>query len=179
MGGSSKSSNTSVTTRSFKASSQKNPFYTSKTDTKGNTVTDFQNGTAGQTAFNFVNDNISNLLNNYLNPSLDDPTTKAKLDLFNQQQQRNLQNNVINPLAKSNLIRSSQATNMYNNFDNQQADYTKELIANSQNDTWNMINNLMNMYISAYSGAKAEESNSANTSLGAGTSTTTGSGKAG
>lgn len=179
MGGSSKSNSTSVTTRSFRDTKTTNPFYTSTTTKKGETNTDFQKGTAGETAYNFVNDNISNLLNNYLNPSLEDTTTKAKLDLFNQQQQRNLENNIINPLARSNLIRSSQATNMYNNLSDQSADYAKELIADSHNDTWNMINNLMNMYLSAYSGTAGEQSNSINTSLGAGNSTTTSSGKAG
>ena len=69
------------------------------------------------------------------------------------------------------MIRSSQATNMYNNLSNQSADYANQLIANSQSDTSDMINNLMNMYINAYNGANQNQSQGINASLGTGTST--------
>ena len=178
MGGSSKSNTSSVTRRSMKPTSQTNPFYTTSTDKNGNTVVNFKKGTAGQTGYNFVNRNISQLLNNYLNPSLNDTTTQAKLAEFNKTQQQNLQNNIISPLANNNMLRSSQATNMYNNLSNQSADYTNQLLANSQENTWNMINNLMGMYMNAYNGVSGEEGTSINASIGSGDSSTSSSSKA-
>lgn len=178
MGGGSKSSTSSTTKKSMKPTSQTNPFYSTRTTKNGDTTVSFQNGTAGQTAYNFVNKNLSGLLNNYLHPSLNDPTIQAKLNQFNKTQQQNLQNNIINPLASNNMLRSSQATSMYNNLSNQSADYANDLIANSQQDTWNMINNLMSMYMNAYNGTANEQSTGINASLGSGDSTTSSSSNA-
>lgn len=179
MGGSSNTNSSSTTTKTFKPTQQINPYFTTSTNKKGKTVTKFAPGTAGQTTYDFVNNNISTLLDNYLNPTLDSSVNKARMDLFQKQQANNLQNNIINPLAANNMIRSSQATNMYNNLSNQSADYGKELIANSQNDTWNMINNLMGLYMNGYTGASGEEKASIQSSLGGGNSVTNTSGKAG
>lgn len=173
MGGSSNSSSTSTSKTQLQPTSTTNPYFKSSTDKNGNTVTNFQNGTAGQTAYNFVNNNISRLLDNYLHPSLDSVTNQAKLGQFNKQQQANLQNNIINPLATNNMVRSSQATNMYNNLSNQAADYTNSLLAEDQNNTWNMINNLMNLYTQGYTGSAAEENASLKASTGAGDTVTT------
>ena len=153
-----------------------NPYYQTTTDKNGNTTNNFIKGSAGETAYNFVNQNISGLLNDYLNPSLDSTTNQAKLAQFNKQQQANLQNNIINPLANNNMIRSSQATNMYNNLNNQSADYTNQLLANSQNDTWNMINNLMNLYTTGYTGANNDISTALKAAVG-NSSTTSSSSK--
>lgn len=172
MSGGSSGNSSSETKKSFQASSQTNPYFQTTTDKKGNTVTNFKNGTAGKTAYDFVNDNISGLLDNYLSPSLSSPVNQARLDIFNKQQANNLQNNILNPLTQNNMVRSSQATNMYNNLSNQAADYGKELIAQSQDDTWNMINNLVNLYTMGYTGAAGEEQSSINASLGGGSSTT-------
>jgi hypothetical protein len=177
MSGSSNSEST--TTKEFKPTSQTNPFYTTTTDKNGNTVTNFQKGTAGETAYNFVNKNLSTMLNNYLHPTLNSETNQAKLQAFNQQQQANLQNNIISPLAQSNMLRSSQATNMYNNLSNQAADYSRQLLAEDQANSKDMLNFLMSMYTNAYSGANGEESLGINASLGGGNSTTKTSGKAG
>ena len=163
------SSNSSSTTTSkpvYSASSQTNPYYKTTTNSSGDTVTNFLKGSAGETAYNYVNDNIGSLLNNYLNPSLNNSVDQAKLTAFNQQQQQNLQNSIINPLANNNMIRSSQATNMYNNLSNQYADYTNQLLADSQANSWNMINNLMNMYTTGYSGANSEIGNALQASVG-------------
>ena len=73
------------------------------------------------------------------------------------------------------MIRSSQATNLYNNLSNQSADYVNDLIANSQNDTWNVINNLMSLYMNGYTGSANEENTSLNASSGNATTTTNGS----
>ena len=64
------------------------------------------------------------------------------------------------------MIRSSQATNMYNNLSNQAADYANDLLANSQNDTWNMINNLMNLYTTGYTGANNDISTAFKAAVG-------------
>lgn len=70
------------------------------------------------------------------------------------------------------MIRSSQASNLYNNLSNQSADYANQLIADSQNDSWNIINNLMNLYAQGYQGINNEQGQSINASLGTGTSYT-------
>lgn len=175
MGG--KTESTSVSSTQPKPASLSNPFYTTKTDANGNTKTDFVKGTAGQQAYNFVNNNLSTLLNNYLHPSLDSVTNQAKLSQFNKQQSQNLQNNIINPLANRNMIRSSQATNMYNNLSNQAADYANNLLATDQDNTWNMINNLVNLYSQAYNGMANDTSTTMNYSVGSGNTTTKTSGK--
>ncbi len=179
MGGKSSSSSSSVSKTQLSPTTTVNPYFRSSTDEKGNTVTNFKKGTAGQSTYNFVNKNISQLLNNYLNPTLNSTTNQAKLAQFNKQQQANLQNNIINPLATNNMIRSSQATNMYNNLSNQAADYANNLLASDQDNTWNMINNLMSLYTQGYTGAAADQNASLKASTGAGTTTTTSSSSAG
>ena len=178
MSGNSKSSSNSESKTSFSNVSQSNPFYNTTVDENGNINNTFKNGSAGQTAYNFVNQNISDLLNNYLNPSLDSTTNRAKLNEFNKTQQQNLQNNIINPLANNNMIRSSQATNMYNNLSNQAADYSNQLLANAQADTWNMINNLVGLYTQAYNGVNNEQNSAINAALGTGTTSTGSNSKA-
>ena len=169
MGGSSKSNTESTSKTEFANTSQNNPYYQTTTDKKGNTTTNFKPGTAGETTYNFVNQNIAGLLDNYLNPTLNSTVYKAKMAEFQKAQNANLQNNIISPLANNNMIRSSQATNMYNNLSNQAADYSNQLIADSQTDTWNMINNLIGLYSAGYQGAAGEEGTSINSSLGGGT----------
>lgn len=149
-----------------------NPYYTTSTTKNGVTKNNFVKGSAGEIAYNFVNKNIQGLLDDYLNPSLNSPVNQAKLNQFNKQQQTNLQNNIINPLSTNNMVRSSQATNMYNNLSNQAADYSNDLIAGSQNDTWNMINNLVNMYTMGYTGANNDMATALRAATGnSGTST--------
>lgn len=177
MGGSSKSKSSSSTKTTYGNTTTKNPYYNSSTDSKGNTVTNFVQGSAGQQAYDFVNNNISGLLQDYLNPSINSSVNQAKLNQFNKAQQQNLQNNIISPLANNNMLRSSQATNLYNNLSNQSADYVNDLIANSQNDTWNIINNLMSLYMSGYTGSSSEENTSLNASSGNATTQTNGSSK--
>lgn len=166
--GKSKSNTASTTTSkpTYSASSQTNPYFQTRTDEFGNTNTNFIEGSAGETAYNYVNQNINGLLNNYLKPSLNNVTDQAKLAEFNKTQQQNLQNNIINPLTSNNMVRSSQATNMYNNLSNQSADYTNKLLAESQENTWNMINNLMNLYSTGYTGASNEIGNALQASVG-------------
>lgn len=178
MSGNSKSESNSESKTSFSNVSQSNPFYNTTVDKNGNINNTFQNGTAGQTAYNFVNENIAGLLNNYLNPTINSATNQAKMNEFNKVQQQNLQNNIINPLANNNMVRSSQATNMYNNLSNQAADYANQLIADDQANTWNMINNLVNLYSQAYTGVNNEQNSAINAALGTGTTSTGSSSKA-
>lgn len=171
MSGGKETTTTSYT--QMRGSSQNNPYFSTKTNANGDTTSSFKSGTAGETAYNFVNNNISQLLNNYLNPSLNSVTNQAKMATFNKAQQENLQNNIINPLTRNNMIRSSQATNLYNNLSNQAADYANQLIADDQANTWNMINNLMNLYTQGYTGISNEQSQGINASLGTGSTSST------
>lgn len=171
MSGSKDTTSTSIT--QMKGTSQNNPYFNTSTNANGDTNSSFKAGSAGETTYNFVNKNISQLLDNYLNPSLDNPTNQAKLAMFNKAQQQNLQNNIISPLTQNNMLRSSQATNMYNNLSNQAADYTNQLIAENQSDTWNMINNLMNLYTQGYTGLSNDQTLGINASLGTGTTSST------
>ena len=119
-----------------------NPYATATTTNSG-TVSSFNDGTALNSIYKFVNNNIDSLLNEYLNPSLNSTTNQAKLNSFvnnmNTQTRTNLENNIINPLSNRNMIRSSQATDLYKNLSNTNAnalaDYMNTLLSNSQNDT--------------------------------------------
>ena len=187
MGGSSGSNSNQSSKTTYGATSTTNPYYTTKTDKNGNTVSNFNQGTAGQQTFDYVNQNISGLLDNYLNPTLDSTTNQAKMNQFtrnlNKESTNALQNNIINPLTQNNMIRSSQATNMYNNLGNQMneqiADYSNQLLADDQTNTWNMINNLMNLYTKGYTGSASEEQTSLNASSGNATTTSKSNSKAG
>lgn len=155
---SSNNSSTSSSTPTYINTNTTNPYYQTTTNKDGTTTNNFVAGTAGQKTYDFVNENISGMLDDYLNPSLNSTTNQAKLNEFNKQQQTNLQNNIINPLATNNMIRSSQATNMYKDLSNQSANYTNQLLSESQDNTWNMINNLMNLYATGYQGASGDVS---------------------
>lgn len=173
----SNTSSSSSSTPTFINTNTNNPYYNTTTDKNGNITNNFVDGTAGKTTYDFVNKNIGQLLDNYLNPTLDSTTNQAKLSAFNKTQQTNLQNNIINPLANNNMIRSSQATNMYNNLSNQSANYANQLLAESQDDSWNMINNLMNLYTTGYTGANNDISTALQGAVGK-TSKTTSNSKA-
>ena len=181
MGGSESSSNSgNKSSTKFSNTQQINPYFTSSTNSKGITNVNFANGSAGQTAYNFVNKNLGNLLDSYLNPSLDDPTIQANNELFrknlNKESTAALNNNILNPLLNNNMIRSSQATNMYNNLANQMnesySDYLNNQIAGARDMYGGMIDRLVDMYTQGYTGATKEEGQSINASLGTGTTKT-------
>lgn len=179
MGGGS-SSSTSTTT--YKDTTTTNPYVTSRT-TNGGTTTTLQPNTALSKVYDFTNSNIDNLLNQYLNPSLDTATNQAKMNYFTRNlgdaTRQNLENNIIAPLSQRNMIRSSQATDLYNNLAKQNsretADYLDNLLISGQNDTANIINNLMNMAFQGYNVISGNQAQSLNTSSG--NATTTGTGK--
>ena len=131
-----------------------NPYAYSKTDNDG-TISGFQDNTALQSVYNFVNNNINSLLNEYLQPNLNSVTNKAKMrafaDSLSSQSRTNLENNIINPLSQRNMIRSSQAQDLYRNLEDKNlsslTSYANELLANSQSDTAKSISNLLSYYM--------------------------------
>lgn len=170
MGGSS-SKNTTTQNTTLGNTTTNNPYVTSNTNNSG-TNTKFQDGTAFSTIYDNVNKNIGSLLDQYLNPTLNSTTNQAKLNSFqntlNSQMKANTENSIVSPLTQRNMIRSSQATDMYNNAANQvaqqTANYANELLANSQTDTANVINNLLNAYLQGYNVISNNQAQSLNTS---------------
>ena len=160
-----------------------NPYAVSQTNNNG-TVSQFKTNTALNSINNFVNKNMDSLLNEYLNPNLNSTANRAKMNSFadalNQSSAAMLENNIINPLSKRNMIRSSQATDMYNrlaqNNAGQIANYANELLANSQKDTASMLANLMLLYMNGYSILSDTQRQSLSTSQGNATKTQTDSG---
>lgn len=134
-----------------------NPYVSSQTTNKG-TVTTFNNGTAFDTVNNFVNANMDKLLDSYLNPSLNSVTNQSKMNSFmdslNSQTQKNIENNIVNPLSNRNMLRSSQAGNMYNALaqanNSAIANYANELLGTTQSDMSSVLSNLMLMYMNGY-----------------------------
>ena len=86
-----------------------------------------------------------------------------------------LENNIVNPLSQRNMIRSSQATNMYNNLAQTNAgqisNFTNDLLANSQAETANVLTKLMLMYMSGYNAISDTQKQSLETSQGNATTT--------
>lgn len=143
-----------TTTNVYKNTTTSNPYAYSKTDNSG-TVSGFYDGTALKSVYDFVNNSIDTLLNDYMNPNLNSYTNQSKLNSFintlSQQSRNNLENNIINPLSGRNMLRSSQANDLYKNLANQNmaliANYANELLSNSQADTSKMLANLMSYYM--------------------------------
>ena len=150
-----------------------NPFVTSKTTNKGTTSV-FKDGTAFDTINDYENNNMGTLLEEYLNPTLNSVTNQAKMNSFvntlNSESAKSLENNIINPLSNRNMIRSSQATNLYNNLAqnnaNQIGNYANELLANSQTEMAKVLSNLMLLYMNGYNAIAANQQQSLATSQG-------------
>lgn len=136
----------------FQSTTSTSPYATATSTANGTNVklNDFLTNTNS-----WVESSLPGLYNQLLNPSLDNATTKAKSDLFNQAfteaSNKAFENNLINPLAKRNMLRSSQATDMYNQFAKDQNDtvsqFNNQLIADNTQETSNLINQLMNIYL--------------------------------
>lgn len=155
-----------------------NPFVTSQTTNTG-TVSKFNPGTAFDSVNSFVNNNMNSLLDEYLNPTLNSVTNQAKMNSYlkalTSESARNLENNIINPLSNRNMVRSSQATNLYKNLAqnnaNQIGAYANELLANSQSETAKVLSNLMLMYMNGYNAIADNQKQSLTTSQGNSTQT--------
>ena len=152
MGSSSNKSN--VSSAVYGKTTTSNPYAYSKTDNKG-TLSGFQDGTALSSVYNFVNSNIDSLLNEYLQPDLNSAQNKAKIQTFADtlagQTRRSLENDIINPLSNRNMLRSSQANDLYKNLVNQNvssvSNFANELLSNSQSETSKTLSNLLNYYM--------------------------------
>lgn len=150
-----KSTKTTSTSRTtYGNTTTSNPYATATTNNSGTTAA-FQPGTALESVYNFVNKNINSMLDEYLNPSLNSTTNQAKLNSYqnalNRSTYSNLENNIINPLSKRNMVRSSQATDLYKNLSNQNAssldDYIADLLSSAQDESAKVLNNMLQMYL--------------------------------
>ena len=158
-----------------------NPYAYARTNNSG-TVAGFQNG-ALNSVYNFVNKSIDGLLEEYLNPNLNSVTNQAKLksfkDTLNKQSGTNLENNIINPLSNRNMLRSSQATDLYKNLADQNSaaisNYANELLSSSQQNTAKMLSNLLSYYMMGANYLSTIQDLSLQTSKGNSTKTTSGS----
>lgn len=157
-----------------------NPYVTSQTNNKG-TVSAFNKGTAFDVINNFVNSNMNNLLEEYLNPSLNSVTNQSKMkaftDTLNTESTKNFENNIVNPLSNRNMLRSSQATNMYKNLAqnnaNSIANYANELLSTSQQDAGKVLSNLLTYYLNGYNVISSNQNQSLTSSQGNSTNTQT------
>ncbi len=160
-----------------------NPYATATTTNSGTTAA-FQPGTALDSVYNFVNKNMGSLLDEYLNPSLNSTTNQAKLNAYtsalSSESLKNLENNIISPLSERNMVRSSQATDLYKNLSesntNALSSYINELLSGSQDNSAAMINNLLSAYMQGYNVISDMQNQSLQTSAGNSTTTSEGSG---
>ena len=174
------------TTTTYGNTTTKNPYATASTNNSGTTAS-LNSGTALDSVYNFVNKNMNSLLDEYLNPTLNSTTNQAKLNAYtaalNNETTKNLENNIINPLSNRNMIRSSQATDLYKNLSdtatNSLSSYINELLAESQENSASMLNNLLSAYMQGYNVISDMQQQSLATSKGNATTTSesnTGSG---
>ena len=170
---------TSTTSKIYGNTTTNNPYASATTNNSGTTA-NFQPGTALDSIYNFVNKNMDSLLDEYLNPNLNSTTNQAKLNAYtnklNSETYKNLENNIINPLSNRNMVRSSQATDLYKNLSDQNASslssYINDLLADSQENTASMMNNLLAAYMQGYNVISDMKNKSLQTSAGNGTTTT-------
>jgi len=174
-GNSAPSSSSTVTNKSvqYGNTATVNPFASSITNNNG-TFTALNDGTALNTVYNYLNSNMAKLLDEYLHPSLDSQTNQAKLNAFSNalttNSKKSLENDIISPLSDRNMIRSSSAQDLYNKLAENNtaalAQFSNDLLTNSQNDTAKVINNLLDAYMFAYSVASDNQAQSLATSKG-------------
>ena len=170
---------TSTTSKIYGNTTTNNPYASATTNNSGTTA-NFQPGTALDSIYNFVNKNMDSLLDEYLNPNLNSTTNQAKLNAYtnklNSETYKNLENNIINPLSNTNMVRSSQTTDLYKNLSDQNASslssYINDLLADSQENTASMMNNLLAAYMQGYNVISDMQNQSLQTSAGNGTTTT-------
>ena len=94
---------------------------------------------------------------------------------LNSQTLKNVENNIVNPLSNRNMLRSSQAGNMYNTLaqanNSAIANYANELLGSTQSDLGSVLSNLMLMYMNGYNVLSDTQKQSLQTSQGNATST--------
>lgn len=180
MGSQSKPISTSSVSRNiYNNTTTSNPYAYSKTDNSG-TLSGFNDGTALNSIYNFVNDRIDSLLDEYLTPNLNTVTNQSKLNSFantlSAQTRQNFENNIINPLSKRNMLRSSQANDLYKNLIKNNvssiSDYANQLLSESQNNSAAMLKNLLTYYMLGANYLTSMQNHSLNASNGSGTKIT-------
>lgn len=184
MGGS-RGSTASTTTNTFRPNKMVNPYTTVITNSSGTTA-DFNDNTWFGDINNYANANAKDLLEEWRNPNLNSTTNQAKINMYNKEMGKNLnnalENNIIAPLSQRNMIRSSQATDLYKGLSNSMADkyddFINNLLANSQENTGKMIDQLTNWYMQGQNVLNQDIQNSINHANGNATSTTIGNSKA-
>jgi len=176
MGGSSQPTTSSVVTNKnvkYGSTATVNPFASAATNNSG-TIAGLKNGTALNTVYNYLNSNMTKLLNDYLYPSLNSDVNSAKLNSFmntlSANSRKTLENDIINPLTERNIIRSSAANDMINklvqNNANSVADYSNQLLSESQSNSADVLNNLLDAYMLGYNVISDIQNQSLNTSKG-------------
>ncbi len=166
------------TTTTYGNTTTSNPYATASTNNSG-TKAAFQSGTALETIYNLVNKNIGSMLDDYLNPNLNSNVNQSKLNAYKNALENttrsNLENSIINPLSKRNMLRSSQATDLYKNLSkNSNAsldEYIRDLLAGAQDESAKVINNLLQMYMQGYNVLSDIQAKSLQTSAGNATRT--------
>lgn len=176
MGGYSQPTTSAITTDKnvqYGSTATVNPYASAASNNSG-TVSTLKNGTALNTVYNYLNSNMAKLLNDYLYPSINSDLNSAKLNNFmknlSANSKKSLENDIINPLSERNMIRSSAANDMVNklaqNNANSIADYSNQLLSESQNNSANIINNLLDAYMLGYNIINDTQAQSLNTSKG-------------
>lgn len=175
MGKSSKNQSNSSSTHNtiYGKTTTSNPYVSSTTNNKG-TTSNFVEGSAYDKVNKFVNQNVGNILEEYLNPSLDSVTNRSKLNSYvntlSSNAKATFENYIINPLSDRNMIRSSQATNMYKNLSNNLssniASYANELLSNSRSETASMLDTLLSAYMDGFNVINENQNASLMTSKG-------------
>ena len=135
----------------YAATTTTNPYAAAESGKKGSSYT-LNPFLASQNQY--VEANLPGLYNQLLNPNLNNPVTRARQNIFNQQflsnSQKAFENN-INNLAVRGLARSSTVNDLANNLAAHQAgelaNFSNQLIANNINDTNSLINTLLNQYM--------------------------------
>jgi len=176
-------SKSTKTTTVYGKTKTSNPYAYSQSNNKGTTAA-FKEGTALKSVYDFVNKNTDALLNEYLNPTLNSVTNQAKLNTFaknlSQQTRNNIENNIISPLSNRNMIRSSQANDLYKNLTNQNvaaiSDFVSNLLSSSQTDTAKMLSNLLSYYMLGANYLNGMQNHSLQASSGNATKQTTSGG---
>lgn len=144
--------NSSNDVPSYASTKSTNPYATGTANSSGSSydLNDFLTGTN-----KFVESSMPGLYTQLLNPSLDNPVTKARSDLFNktftESAKKSFENNLINPLSTRKMVRSSVANDLENKFQKDSTDaisnFDNELISNNASDTASLISTLMNLYL--------------------------------
>lgn len=180
MGGSSGGSTSSSTTQNqYNPTNYKNPYATVYTDKNG-TTSQFNDNSWFGNINNYANANANQLLEEWRNPTLDSATNRAKINAYqknlNEGALNSLENNIIAPLSQRNMIRSSQATNLYRGLNDSLTDnyntFITNLLADSQKNTGTMIDQLTNWYMQGQNVLNQAEQNAINQASGNATSTT-------